>query len=196
MAKVRRKRMLWAATGGYATALAVVSVLPSGTGPLAGWDTAISPGLQNLLHVPAYGLLVWLVAKAMGLGRAWQLALAAVACAAFGGLLECAQAAIPGRFGSVTDMLLNGLVLGYSSNDGRHGRLVRPCVSKSGRHWLTSSQRHPANEQAQSTRYRSGPRGRFLGKGPDIRSKAEHHGRSQVARAASEVARARQAALL
>jgi len=107
MAKVRRKRMLWAATGGYATAMAVVSVLPSGTGPLAGWDMAISPVLQNLLHVPAYGLLVWLVAKAMGVGRVWQLALAAVACAAFGGLLECAQAAIPGRFGSLTDTLLN-----------------------------------------------------------------------------------------
>lgn len=107
--------MLWAATGGYATALAVVSVLPSGTGPLAGWDTAISPGLQNLLHVPAYGLLVWLVAEAMGLGRAWQLALAAVACAAFGGLLECAQAAIPGRFGSLTDTLLNTAGVGVGA---------------------------------------------------------------------------------
>jgi len=92
---------------GYAGVLAAVSLLPSGVGTLSGWDTAISPGLQNLLHVPAYGLLVWLVARAMDLRRLRHLALAAAACAAFGGLLECAQAAIPGRFGSMEDMLLN-----------------------------------------------------------------------------------------
>ena len=59
--------------------------------------------------MPAYGVLVWLIARAAGLSRLWHLALAAVASAAFGGLLECAQAAIPGRFGSLEDVLLNAL---------------------------------------------------------------------------------------
>ena len=67
----------------------------------------MSPGLQNLLHVPAYGLLVGLTAWAAGLSRLRHLALAAAGCVAFGGLLECAQAAIPGRLGSLADVLLN-----------------------------------------------------------------------------------------
>jgi len=104
----RNGKLAWLITLGYAVVLTVVSLLPSGgTGPLAGWDTAISPGLQNLLHVPAYGVLVWLTVRAMGLRRLRHLAMAAAACAAFGGLLECAQAAVPGRFGSVEDTLLN-----------------------------------------------------------------------------------------
>jgi len=104
----RNGKLAWLITLGYAVVLTAVSLLPSGgTGPLAGWDTAISPGLQNLLHVPAYGVLVWLTVRAMGLRRLRHVALAAIACAAFGGLLECAQAAVPGRFGSLEDTLLN-----------------------------------------------------------------------------------------
>ena len=103
----RNGKLAWLITLGYVLVLAAVSLLPSGAGPLSGWDTAISPGLQNLLHVPAYGVLVWLVSRAIGLRRLWHVALAAIACAAFGGLLECAQAAVPGRFGSVEDTLLN-----------------------------------------------------------------------------------------
>ena len=103
----RNGKLAWLITLGYVLVLAAVSLLPSGAGPLSGWDTAISPDLQNLLHVPAYGVLVWLVSRAMGLRRLRHVALAAIACAAFGGLLECAQAAVPGRFGSVEDTLLN-----------------------------------------------------------------------------------------
>jgi len=63
----RNGKLAWLITLGYAVVLTVVSLLPSGgTGPLAGWDTAISPGLQNLLHVPAYGVLVWLPAPGHG----------------------------------------------------------------------------------------------------------------------------------
>ncbi len=101
------KRVLWVITVAYAALLAAVSLLPSGTGPLSGWDTAISPTLQNLLHVPAYAALVALIAWALGRPTLLRLGLVALACCAFGGLLECAQATIPGRFGSVTDTLLN-----------------------------------------------------------------------------------------
>ena len=101
------KKVLWVVTAAYAALLAAVSLLPSGTGLLSGWDTAVSPRLQNLLHVPAYGVLVALIVWALGRPTLPRLGLAALACCAFGGLLECAQAVIPGRFGSVTDMLLN-----------------------------------------------------------------------------------------
>jgi VanZ family protein len=106
--KAKRKRVLRSVAAAYVLALVAVSLLPSGgTGPLAGWDTNISPGVQNLLHVPAYGLLVWLVARPWGLRKPRHLALAAAVCAAFGGMLEVAQAAIPGRLGSLEDTLLN-----------------------------------------------------------------------------------------
>ena len=101
------KKVLWVITAAYAALLAALSLLPSGTGLLSGWDTAISATLQNLLHVPAYAALVALIAWALGRPTLPWLGLVALACCAFGGLLECAQAMIPGRFGSVTDMLLN-----------------------------------------------------------------------------------------
>jgi VanZ family protein len=107
----RRHGILVGVTVAYVLALTAASLLPSGdsAGPLEGWDKDIRPGVQNLLHVPAYAVLVWFVAEAAGLRRLPCLATAAVVCAAFGGLLEWAQAAIPGRMGSVEDMLLNAL---------------------------------------------------------------------------------------
>jgi len=105
----RTTTVLWVTTCGYALLLVAVSLLPSGIGPLSGWDAAVGPALQNLLHVPAYGLLVGLTAGVAGLSRLRHLALAAACCAAFGGLLECAQAAIPGRLGSLDDVLLNAV---------------------------------------------------------------------------------------
>jgi hypothetical protein len=104
----RRHRILVGVTTAYALALTAASLLPSGrsAGLLEGWDKDISPGVQNLLHVPAYAVLVWLVAEA---ASPRHLAPVALVCAAFGGLLEWAQAAVPGRTGSVADMLLNAV---------------------------------------------------------------------------------------
>jgi len=98
--------------------LAVVSLLPSGTGALHGWDESLSPSMQNLLHLPAYAVLTCVVlavlGKSAGSGGA-VIAATAVACLAYGALLECLQAAgIPGRTGSVSDVLWNaaGVVTG------------------------------------------------------------------------------------
>ena len=99
----------------YAVILAVASLLPSGSGPLEGWDASLSPSLQNLLHFPAYTVLVCLVLIALARPTkstkpavAWPIALSATACFVYGVLLECLQAAgIPGRFGSVSDVLWN-----------------------------------------------------------------------------------------
>jgi len=77
---------------------------------LAGWDRAITPTLQNLLHVPAYAVLAALALLGASAGhepgtkrKLWI----ALACCAYGALLECAQAAVPGRVGSLSDALLN-----------------------------------------------------------------------------------------
>ncbi len=114
--------------GAYILLLAVVSLLPSGTGVLGGWDTTISPGLQNLLHIPAYAVLVILVVLALrpsfktGLtGMAWV----SLGCCVFGVVLEFAQAVIPGRTGSLTDVLLNaaGVVIGCLTAIWWRGRI-------------------------------------------------------------------------
>jgi len=98
--------------------LAVVSLLPGGPAAPAGWDRSVSPGVQNLLHVPAYAVLtvlwLWALEPVRRVGAAL---LVTVACGAYGAALEGAQAFIAGRTGSLADALLNaagaaaGLVL-------------------------------------------------------------------------------------
>ena len=106
----RAGRAIRAAAVGYALVLAAVSLLPSGAGPLGGWDAAVSPRIQDLLHVPAYAALFVLasVAAASADRRGpGTLILIALACCALGVGLEAAQAAIPGRMGSLADALLD-----------------------------------------------------------------------------------------
>jgi len=103
-------RTIQGAALAYASALAIASLLPSGTGSLRGWDSAISPGIQNLLHVPAYAVLfvlASLAAASAGRRGLRTLIWVGLACCAFGAALEAAQAAIPGRMGSPLDALLN-----------------------------------------------------------------------------------------
>lgn len=115
--KERRSRTLRALTALYAALLAIGSLLPSGSGRLGDWDRAIAPSLQNLLHVPAYAVLVILAALAWRWPHRARLAavsVTALACVAFGALLEWGQSAVPGRTGSVSDALMNtvGVVAG------------------------------------------------------------------------------------
>lgn len=134
-------RRVWTrlALAAYVAALALVSLLPSGSQAPGGWDASISPGLQNLLHVPAYTALVLLAAWAVPAARRGPvLALLAVACCAYGVALEFAQGYIPGRTGTATDALLNaaGAVLGLLAfwAVGRRSRArakrTRPCAAE------------------------------------------------------------------
>jgi len=105
-----RKRATLLVPVGYAVLLATLSLLPSGSGRFRGWDAGIPSDLQNLLHVPAYGLLVVLTLAAWSRSPRVSMSAAAVAfllSLGFGAALECAQAAIPGRTGSIGDLLLN-----------------------------------------------------------------------------------------
>jgi len=104
----------------YATLLAAASLLPSGEGPLEGWDAALTPDVQDALHVPAYAVLFVLAAVAWSTRfslTARALASIAAACVAFGLAMELAQAVIPGRTCGLSDALANtgGTVLGLAS---------------------------------------------------------------------------------
>lgn len=134
-----RRVCVRAALAAYAAALAVVSLLPSGAKAPGGWDASISPGLQNLLHVPAYAGLVLLAAWAAPAARRRPvLALLAVVCCAYGVALEVAQGYIPGRTGNAADALLNaagaavGLlaVLVVARRSRVRARRTRPCAAE------------------------------------------------------------------
>ena len=103
--------------GVYTLLLIGISLLPSGTNLVGGWDTAISPGLQNMLHVPAYIGLVILAFLALCPSLNVHLTgmvLLSLSCCIFGMTLEFVQIAIPGRTGSLTDAMLNviGVIIG------------------------------------------------------------------------------------
>ena len=102
----------------YVACLALVSLLPSGIGPLRGWDASLPSSVQTALHLPAYAVLALLVIIVLPSGWASQRTVGiviAIGCIAFGTALECAQANIIGRTGSLADILLNavGVLVGY-----------------------------------------------------------------------------------
>ena len=110
--KVLGKRLLVLLTCFYGLLLTVVSLLPSGQSRLGGWDSSLSPTLQNALHVPIYAVLVALGGLCLRTPRGPGLlgmAGIAILCFAFGTLLEIAQTLVPGRTGSLTDLLLNAV---------------------------------------------------------------------------------------
>jgi len=119
----------------YAVALTIVSLLPSGRDTLGGWDSHLTPTIQNVLHVPAYtGLLVLvcLAFKSPPGASLTRLFVIALLCGGFGVVLEIAQLFVPGRTGSVIDILLNltGIALGaaIALSWRRSGRTTKVSV--------------------------------------------------------------------
>jgi VanZ family protein len=98
---------------GYMAALFLLSSIPgdiSPDRPLGAAFQWVSPGVQNLLHVPLYaGLaLSWLWALApSSLEHRTRLTIAALLTIAWGILDEAHQSFVPGRYPSWTDILLN-----------------------------------------------------------------------------------------
>ena len=105
------------------TALVVVSTTParSQVGDSAfEWLVAVTPmPMQKVLHVALYALLSFLIVwAAENADRAMVRYTAAFAGAVIlGAALEWAQTRIPGRFGNLTDILLNasGALLGLAA---------------------------------------------------------------------------------
>jgi VanZ family protein len=107
---IRRKTGIRVVLAAYALLLAAVSLLPPGSRGPGQWQQLVEPPVQKLLHVAAYaGLTVLIIAATrsghISLGGLILIPLAAVA---YGALLELAQAAVPGRFTTLRDVLLNG----------------------------------------------------------------------------------------
>ncbi len=98
--------VLWGA-GAYFGLFLLANVLPSGANAPLGWDAAVTPDLQNALHVPTSAGLV--VAAGLAVGRSertrWLAVLAG--CAGYASVLECSQALVPGRTASVMDLVMN-----------------------------------------------------------------------------------------
>ena len=70
----------------------------------------ITPIIQNLLHIPVYGLLalLWIFTlRAYGSSEHRSILLAILLSAAYGGIMEFWQFWIPGRFASLMDFFLN-----------------------------------------------------------------------------------------
>ena len=77
----------------------------------------VPPAIQNLLHIPLFGLLAWTWCRALAIpsrttGRV--IVLAALISIAWSVFDELHQLYVPGRFASLTDMTLNltGIAIG------------------------------------------------------------------------------------
>jgi len=80
------------------------------SGPLVRPIAWTPPALQNLLHLPAYGILAWLWARFLThttLPRIPLLALALALTLAYALFDEWHQSLVPGRYPSATDLLAN-----------------------------------------------------------------------------------------
>ena len=91
-----------------------LSSLPGDVDPeldsLAGIIAWTPPALQNLLHIPLFGLLAWLwyrTLEAWQISRGPSLVTAFVLSAGFGIYDEWHQLHVPGRYASFTDITLN-----------------------------------------------------------------------------------------
>jgi len=95
----------------YMALLAFASLMPvSSDSPLSATETRRL--VNNLLHVPAYAALAfgWIVCLERWAARASRRTFAAAGfflAVAYSGLLEAAQAWVPGRVASAGDLLLN-----------------------------------------------------------------------------------------
>ncbi|GEM_PF-1125927 len=94
---------------GYMLVLFFVSSLP-GTETSQNALSNLPSTLQNLLHIPAFGILalLWIISlQYFSLSKKTVLRIAIILSAAYGGVLELYQTWVPGRFSSLEDFLLN-----------------------------------------------------------------------------------------
>lgn len=72
----------------------------------------LDPSLQNFLHIPLYGTLqfLWLQSfKKLGKKGIWSVLICFLITIGYGVFDEFHQTFVPGRYGSLKDMLMNGL---------------------------------------------------------------------------------------
>jgi len=87
----------------------LLSSIPD-TGDTGHAIASVSPTIQNVLHIPVYGLLglLWILTlRAHRFPENRSVWIAILLSSAYGGLMEFYQIWIPGRFPSVMDFLFN-----------------------------------------------------------------------------------------
>ena len=96
----------------------------------------VPPSAQNALHVPAYAALAWSWCWALGAWLPVPVARAFAACSiasAYGVFDEWHQSFVPGRYASLTDVILNvaGAVLGIwlAAWIGSRTRTIKPQIN-------------------------------------------------------------------
>jgi len=96
----------------------------------------VPPSAQNALHVPAYAALAWSWCWALDAWLRVPFARAIAACAiasAYGVFDEWHQSFVPGRYASLTDVILNvaGAVLGIwlAAWIGSRTRTIKPQIN-------------------------------------------------------------------
>ena len=111
---------------GFTGCVFILSSIPMDGGPdNIAFLTNLDPGLQNILHIPLYGILAFLWIQFLHrihqpLPRAMLFGL--VITVLYGGLDEIHQTFVPGRYGGLLDILLNtaGALIGAASYRFRH----------------------------------------------------------------------------
>ena len=103
-------------TLGYMAGIYFLSSIPGEADPQNALLSSIilwtPPALQNLVHIPLFGILAWLWCRTLG---AWiknsrlLFMLAFMLTTGFGILDEWHQLYVPGRYASITDTALNAL---------------------------------------------------------------------------------------
>ena len=112
-APTRKRRLLLPLA--YMTAIFALSSIPDTETPANALESAlrwVSPELQNLLHVPLFGGLAWCWhwgLRSWMKQEQWRLGAALALTLAYAVLDEIHQLYVPGRFGSLTDVVLNAV---------------------------------------------------------------------------------------
>jgi len=102
-------------TFGYMGGIYWLSSIPGTIDPeeagLYGIISWTPPALQNLLHIPLFGILAWLWCRTLGCwftNRGVLLSLSFLFAAGYG-VIDEIQLQVPGRYASLTDIALNAL---------------------------------------------------------------------------------------
>ena len=94
---------------GYMAVIFMLSSMPD-TGETGQVTAFVSPPIQNILHLPAYGLLglLWIFTlRTRGFPENRSIRIAILVSSAYGGLMEIYQIWVPGRFPSFFDFFVN-----------------------------------------------------------------------------------------
>jgi VanZ family protein len=124
-------------TSGYMFLILVSSVIPAHQGATRFRSFVdLDPGVQNLLHIPAYGVFSVLCLQVLSyssMRTARKVVFVLAVSVVFGIINEMIQSMVPGRYASVPDIMLNlvGSILGvglYVLAEHRRSGLLRRVV--------------------------------------------------------------------